>query len=305
MKLKVLNESGVYLIKNITNGKVYIGSALNLRQRRSNHFSKLRNGNHSSRYLQNAFNKYGEENFIFEPIEYISQDEIWERESHWIKYYKSNDRIYGYNSRIYVTSNKGFKHTVESKKLISKMRKGKSPEKYIITKEGKEVKRKLGKGLSNFRTPKTEEHRTSRVREFWQGRRWDETARKKVSISNKGSNNAQSKLTEEDVIKIKELLFVEKVSMVQILEEYSISRKALYNIKVGKSWSHVVIPEQPFHFEGKNKGSVNSGTKLTENQVKQIKYELTHLNDKDIAEIFKVHISTIRNIRKGRSWKDI
>lgn len=54
-------ESGVYKISNKINGKVYIGSSCNLKRRKYSHFSKLRKGLHNNRYLQNSWNKYGEE----------------------------------------------------------------------------------------------------------------------------------------------------------------------------------------------------------------------------------------------------
>lgn len=41
-------KSGIYQIRNLVNGKVYVGSAVNLQHRRREHRSDLRNGNHHS-----------------------------------------------------------------------------------------------------------------------------------------------------------------------------------------------------------------------------------------------------------------
>lgn len=55
----------VYEIKNITNNKVYIGITKNIKQRKMSHFSGLSNNSHYNSHLQNSYNKYGEQNFIF------------------------------------------------------------------------------------------------------------------------------------------------------------------------------------------------------------------------------------------------
>jgi DNA-binding XRE family transcriptional regulator len=55
------------------------------------------------------------------------------------------------------------------------------------------------------------------------------------------------------------------------------------------------------------KGSANTKSKLTEEQVRQIKvlYEQEKLRQKDLAEFFGVGISTIAAILQGRSWSHI
>lgn len=64
MKIK-LNQSGVYTIENTVNGKLYVGSAVNFKQRFSVHKSLLRRGKHINRHLQSAWVKYGENLFRF------------------------------------------------------------------------------------------------------------------------------------------------------------------------------------------------------------------------------------------------
>lgn len=58
-------NSGIYQIVNTLNGHRYVGSAVDLNKRQIDHWSMLRNKNHHSRYLQNAWNKYGEKAFKF------------------------------------------------------------------------------------------------------------------------------------------------------------------------------------------------------------------------------------------------
>lgn len=62
------NTSGIYEILNLVNGKRYIGSAVSLSTRFCVHRKMLRDGKHHSKYLQAAWNKYGEQNFAFQAL---------------------------------------------------------------------------------------------------------------------------------------------------------------------------------------------------------------------------------------------
>lgn len=57
--------AGVYLIKNIENDKVYVGSSVDVKRRIGRHLKDLRNDKHDNSILGRSFNKYGEENFFF------------------------------------------------------------------------------------------------------------------------------------------------------------------------------------------------------------------------------------------------
>jgi len=65
---------GVYRIRNITTGKYYVGSTECIERRFKEHKSALNNGKHINRYLQFAWDKYGEEDFIFEIVEKTKTD---------------------------------------------------------------------------------------------------------------------------------------------------------------------------------------------------------------------------------------
>jgi group I intron endonuclease len=60
---------GIYRIRNLVNNKCYIGSSKNINRRWHRHKCGLRNNHHENVILQRAWNKYGEENFVFEVIE--------------------------------------------------------------------------------------------------------------------------------------------------------------------------------------------------------------------------------------------
>ena len=65
----------LYIIINTTNNKKYIGKTTNFEQRKQQHLSELRKGTHHSHKLQRAYNKYGEDNFIWEKFEIEVKDE--------------------------------------------------------------------------------------------------------------------------------------------------------------------------------------------------------------------------------------
>src|SRR5579864_5110892 len=87
----------LYLIKNKINDKVYVGQTKKSPRRRlTEHKSSARNNAHNCYKLENAINKYGEDNFFIESIFTTdSQDEANEAEISFIEKYSSI--INGYN----------------------------------------------------------------------------------------------------------------------------------------------------------------------------------------------------------------
>lgn len=92
------NESGLYLIKNLINGKVYVGSTqTSFVVRKRKHLSLFRRNLHYNEYLQNDWNYYGENNFSFEILKIVPPQECLKAEGLTIKLYSSHQRKYGYN----------------------------------------------------------------------------------------------------------------------------------------------------------------------------------------------------------------
>lgn len=143
MKKKI----GVYKITNTINGKLYIGSSIDLKKREYAHFYNLRNNTHDSKYMQNVFNKFGENILIFSIIEYVENvDILLDREQYWIDYYNVCDRRYGYNTCPTAGNRLGCLTSDETKVKLSKINMGKklSDEHKMKIKKGN-----MGKKVSN------------------------------------------------------------------------------------------------------------------------------------------------------------
>ena len=92
-----MKKIGIYSIKNKVTNFIYIGLSTNIEQRFSFHKKRLFTGKHKNKHLQSSFNANGSDNFIFEIIELCDERLLGEKEKFWVKYYKSYDRLFGYN----------------------------------------------------------------------------------------------------------------------------------------------------------------------------------------------------------------
>lgn len=111
--------AGVYQIRNTLNGKVYIGSSINLDKRLPEHRRKLASGKHASNHLQAAWNKHGADNFVFERLIVCEPKNILLYEQILINGYEAMNPERGYNKRIVAQSNAGMRHSAETKKKVS------------------------------------------------------------------------------------------------------------------------------------------------------------------------------------------
>ena len=72
--------TGIYKITCLATNKSYIGQSVSIKRRWATHKRELAKNIHYNTYLQNAYNKYGEENFTYEILELCSKDKLNERE---------------------------------------------------------------------------------------------------------------------------------------------------------------------------------------------------------------------------------
>lgn len=88
---------GIYKIQNLVNYKKYYGQAVDVERRLNQHKRNLINNNHSNEHLQNSVQKYGIENFIFEVVGEVDEENLDYVERWLIQSNNTNNRKYGYN----------------------------------------------------------------------------------------------------------------------------------------------------------------------------------------------------------------
>jgi len=111
--------SGVYRITCLPTGKVYIGSAVNLRNRCIQHRSGLHTGRHPNSYLQRAWGKHGDDAFVFEVLELVLSPFLIEREQYWLDRTRAYDHERGYNMSRVAGSRSGVSHSAETRQKMA------------------------------------------------------------------------------------------------------------------------------------------------------------------------------------------
>lgn len=181
---------GIYKITNKINNKVYVGQAVNFKDRERTHFYRLVRNEHHNEFLQKSYNKYGKENFIFEIIEEIGDVQLLnEVEKKWIDFYGgiNSDDVYNlkdplindFSDYIKVNMSKntsgennpnyGNKWSDEQKKSLSEKKMGLTLEMLIGKEKADITKEKMSKSQS--------------------GRKHTEESKEKIRLANVGDKN--------------------------------------------------------------------------------------------------------------------
>ena len=222
--------TGIYIITNKINNKKYIGQALNIESRWNQHKRNFNNPHcfKTSPKLYGAFIKYGIENFIFSVLEpNVQIDKLTEREEYWIKYYNTvND---GYNC-VYPTE---------------VFRGENNPNATLSFEQVQEIKQMLiDSNISQQEIAKIYEVAASTIYRINKGENWKDDVhsyplRTWNELAHFGETSGRSKLSDEEVIKIRQRYVNETPR--QIWEDY----KELYSLsgfsKIcrGETYSHL------------------------------------------------------------------
>ena len=102
--------AGIFRVKNIANGKVLLGSSLNLEGPLNGHKFMLKTGRHRNPALQKEWNEYGSDKFVFEILEVVKvkddpnfnlEDELTLLEQIWLeKLQPFGEKGYNTDTRI-------------------------------------------------------------------------------------------------------------------------------------------------------------------------------------------------------------
>lgn len=89
---------GIYRIFNTKNAKSYIGQSTNIDARFKSHKYELHRGRHRIMDLQNDWDEYGEEVFIFEVLEECERKDLSKLEQRYIRKLNTTNPESGYNT---------------------------------------------------------------------------------------------------------------------------------------------------------------------------------------------------------------
>ena len=246
--------SAIYRILNVANDHFYLGSSINVRRRRWEHWDSLRKGIHHCEALQVAWGEFGEDAFEFEVIEEVVDDTqlLHTEETYLMKYAGSpecyNTAMSAHQSpamlpRVRTKISEGLRKKYEDPGYIPRLGKRHSEEtKTVISAK---VQAAVAEGRSGKFIPSEETRRRMsqalKGNQNAKGHVRSEEHRRKLSEANKGNQNWLGKThTEETKAKIsKRVLEVttntEFPSLTATLEHYGFKMPTLRRaLKTGK-----------------------------------------------------------------------
>ena len=204
------SKSGIYQLE--INGKFYIGSAKNLDARIYRHLWDLRKNRHCNLKLQRAFNKYGEDSFNYKILEYVDTEKLISEEQYYI------DTLNPFYNICRVAGNTmGVLHSEETKRYLSKIRKGKQTSLGRVMSE--ETRKKIGekarlRGIPDVCVKAAIAKNTG-------SKRSQETILKAIL--------PQAKLSKEDVVSIMQLL-EKHCRQADIAKQYGVSQRVICRV---------------------------------------------------------------------------
>jgi group I intron endonuclease len=171
--------SCVYEIRNTVTNRHYVGSTVNFNKRKKEHQSGLCKGVHHNRFLQRAFDKYGDVSFVFSILEIVEdKSKLIEREQFWI-----DSTSPQYNIAQVAGSTLGVRFSEEARANISRA--------VVNALADPEVRKKIGD--ASRKRFESEEYK-ARLTAINKGKVQSEAAKKKISAGNKGRVHTEAEL---------------------------------------------------------------------------------------------------------------
>lgn len=187
----------IYKIVNTVNGKFYVGSTTNTRERFRTHRNRLRGNRHHCGHLQAAWNKYGEHSFIFHVVETIPDGQsLQDAEDVWLQEHVGKEHCYNHGLRsgapwrgVKKEDHPNFGRPVseEHRQAIS------SGLKEFYAKDITNHPR-FGKKHSEETKERIRAKKLAEPARYWQGKERDEETRKKIGDTQRGKPKAPGRV---------------------------------------------------------------------------------------------------------------
>lgn len=124
------HKSGVYLISNSIDNRVYVGSARNLRNRYIDHIGSFRRCTNKATRLQAFVLTHSVEVLTFSVLCLCEPEQLLVMEQQYLDFYQSYDKEYGFNTYPFAGSSRGHFASPETKAKLSAGLRERSPEIY-------------------------------------------------------------------------------------------------------------------------------------------------------------------------------
>jgi group I intron endonuclease len=246
---KFLHKSGVYQIRNLENGKIYVGSSVRLNVRFGEHVNKLNKQTHPCRYLRSSWRKHSADSFVFEVLAYCAPEHAV-----WLEQRFLDGLNPAYNTCRIAGSTLGTRRTEEAKAKMRAARVG-----IVFTAEHLENMRTASLARRGFKMPprsaewlrKQSEAQKGSTRNFtdahkanlsksqrgnkkWLGKKHTEATRRKMSAAQAGTG----RLTDEEIREIRGWVSLGLTQ--QLLAScYGVSRRLIGMIAAKKAYAWV------------------------------------------------------------------
>lgn len=287
---------GIYCWTNQINNKKYVGQSTDIMKRKMAHLASV---NYTDSLLIRAFKKYGIQNFTFEILEIVEIEELNDKERFYIEKLES-----------YYTSGKGYNMTRGGQDSLN----GESnPNSSLTDEEVLEIRTRIFIKKEGTKEVYQDFKEKISYDRFWSAlhgesfKNVDTSMIYPLKANIKGSLNGRALLNEEDVLHIRNLVYIEKVEPLEVYDQFKekISYSAFRKAMKGETWKSVdtsMISEISIKRKGKPKA------KITKKEVAQIRFEFEN-NIKTLNDLYKeysfVSNTTILRIVKYETWKDI
>jgi group I intron endonuclease len=278
----------VYCIANLINDKKYVGQTRKEKP-------KLRFTEHSNTdsIIGKAIRKYGKGNFSFCIIDTANtQEELNQKEIFWIKELKCHVSEWGYNAETWSDLGERIL-TGEAKEKMSKANKGIPKSQEVKDKISNTLKGNIpwNKGLTDIYTEEQKRQISDSLKEHYtkeihprQGKNHTEETKQLISDSRKGKcvgfdHHQYNKPLKEE------------------------TKQKISKTKRENPFNKPCSEETKQKISLKNRGSNKPWVKLDEEKVLEIRQ--SNLSRNELARLYNVNVSTIRNIILRNSWSHI
>ena len=227
---------GIYCWTNRLNGRQYVGQSIDIERRKRQHLYAATNGDMS--VLHTAMRKDGINNFIFSVLEECLPTELDDKERFWIT--TLNTYLRGYNANLggqlenCSQGEENGRATFTNTEVLNIRNCV-----YINKEEPKDIYNKEYSERCSYDRFWSMVHG-----ETWQNVDTSMIYTRQANVI--GSKNPRAKLTEEDVIVIRNRKYINNESTKAIYQDYKerISFSAFEKIALGITWKHIPIPKK-------------------------------------------------------------